>query len=454
MKNPIKKFLITTILLIKITRLKNLNQKNRNLIDCYATCSTCYGEKYNNCITCAQTFMTVSTYDTCDCENNVLYTTTECIDGIKCATGQKVTSTGLCSTSQGESCTKEQILYKCFNVQSNDFPDKMIELMNKEIRFFNSHNSYTYNKIIFYSFKYESPGKKSSNLVYFDFELCKELIFEDFLIDSFNVIVKQEIIEGYTNTISFNLTYPYPITQFIDINEKEYQVKIRVPISQTYIKELDLEKVQEFLNNGIDILNIRDPFYQDFCNNKLYNDVDMNLKAKINEFYKHDDLCSNHTNNCVYNSIINDGGYHIECICNYNNFSNPIYDSSSIQKIVNFEIFKCFTFEFNIGFLLSFLIILVLIVLSIIFCCCEVHYTKSLIYRYVPSNPKKSEINESNIINENEKKDDKVTNNEENKDNKENNENDNGENENENEEKKEEEEEKNEEEKKDRADRG
>ena len=205
MKNPIKKFLITTILLIKITRLKNINQKNRNLQTCYATCSTCYGEKYNNCITC-QSPLTLSIYDTCDCVNNVLYTTTGCLNGIKCGTGEKVSSTGLCSTS-GESCTNEQILYKCFNVKSNDFPDKMIELMNKEIRFFNSHNSYTYNKIIFYSFKYESPGKKSSNLVYFDFELCKELILEDFLIDSFNVIVKQEIIEGYTNTISFNLIY-------------------------------------------------------------------------------------------------------------------------------------------------------------------------------------------------------------------------------------------------------
>ena len=442
-KNHIKIFMITLIFLIKTTKL-NLIQKNRNLITCYPTCNDCYGEKYNDCKICKYT-LTLTIYDTCDCGDNVLYKTDGCINDIKCPQNYKVTQTGLCSTSEGDSCTNEQILYKCFNVKSDDFPNQMMELMSKEIRFFSSHNSYTYNNIIYYGIEYHNPIQKSSGLVYFDLESCKDLILNDFLIDSFHIIVKQEIIDGLTNTISFNLVYPFPINEIIDISDKQYQIIIQVPLNESYIEELDMEKINEFASNGIDILNIRDPFYQDFCNNKLYNDVEMNLKAKVDEFYLHGDLCSNHSNNCVYDSLLNDNGYKVVCICNYNNFGEPALDSSSIQKMVNLQIFKCFTFEFNIGFLLSFLISLVLIVLSIIFCCCEIHYTKSLIYKQVPSNPLKSETNDNNIINNEEKKDDKVTNNnEENKENNENNEKIDDEKENENQE---EEEKKNEEKK-------
>ncbi len=452
MKTSIKKYLITLILITKITRIKNINstQKNRNLITCYDTCNDCYGENYNNCESCKYSFMTISLYDTCDCENSVLYTDTSCIDNIKCAQNYKVTKTGLCSTTEGESCTNEQILYKCFDVNSNDFPDLMIELIIKEIRFFNSHDSYTYNDIIYYSFEYDEPGKKSDDLIFFDLGIYKEQILEDFLIDSFNVIVKQEKIDGYTDTISFYLTYPFPINQIIEISDKQYVILFEVPLNEDYIEESYMKIIEQFLSNGIDILNIRDNFYQDVCSNTFYNGVDMDIKSKINEFYKYGDLCSNHTNNCVYSQIKNEeDGYKIVCSCNYNGLlKEPSYDSSSIQKIVNLQIFKCFTLsDMNIGLILSLLILISLILISIIFCCCEVHYTKSLIYRTVPSNPKKSETNDSIIINDNEKKDDKVTTNN-NEENKENNENNNEENDNENEEKKDEEEKK-EEEKKD-----
>ena len=119
--------MITLIFLIKTTKL-NLIQKNRNLITCYPTCDDCYGEKYNDCKICKYT-LTLTIYDTCDCGDNVLYKTDGCINDIKCPQNYKVTQTGLCSTSEGDSCTNEQILYKCFNVKSDDFPNQMMELL-------------------------------------------------------------------------------------------------------------------------------------------------------------------------------------------------------------------------------------------------------------------------------------------------------------------------------------
>ena len=405
MKNQIKN-LIKIIIFLKIPQI---------ILSFLANCTSSFaGDNTNkySCTGCSAP-LTPSEYHTCDCGNNVLYDSS-CITGINCGdTNQKSATEGNCNS--GTACTtgQKQVLYQCYDVTSDEFPEEMMELMTEEIRFFSSHDPFTFNNIIYYGLSSNSLANSNSDIAVFDFEECKDKILEDLKVTSFNVIVKQEIIEGITNTITFSIVKPFPFNEVIDITDKQYKIYFNIPVNESYVEELDLETASTFLSNNYDIYNIRNQFYQDFCNNIYYNNVDLNLKAKMDLFYKKGDLCGNHSNNCVYESLIDKGSsYEIKCLCNYNDYTGFITKESMIQEYINFKIFKCFSFSINIGFIISFIFIVALVVTSIIFCCCEVHYTKSLIYRKIPPpNPINGEnINNENNNNENKsKKDEKVS---------------------------------------------
>ena len=122
-----------------------------------------------------------------------------------------------------------------------------------------------------------------------------------------------------------------------------------------------LEKIE---SSGYQICDINDKFYQDFCNN-VFIIADINQEDKVKHFYSNDTMCSTKISGNI-----------------------PVYPKG-LNKMLNFDVFNCFSFSMNIGFLISFIILIALIVLSFIFCCCEIHYTKSLIYKTLPSNPPK-----------------------------------------------------------------
>ena len=164
----------------------------------------------------------------------------------------------------------------------------------------------------------------------------------------------------------------------------------KIPIKKSLKLEINQEALSSVENKGADVFNISDPFYQDFCNN-IYYIVDMTQEDKVKSFYDNSELC----NGCT--KITGD---------------LPKYPTG-LSKILSVGAFNCFTGKEvfnNIGFLLSLLVLISLFILSIGFCFCEVHFTKSLIYERIPSNPPQEEKKDE------EKKDDnKSLKNEENK---------------------------------------
>ncbi len=156
-----------------------------------------------------------------------------------------------------------------------------------------------------------------------------------------------------------------------------------LPIKKSLKLEIDEEALSSVTNSGADVFNISSPFYQDFCNN-IYYIVDMTQEDKVKSFYDNSDLCNG---------------------CTKITGNLPKYPTG-LGKLLSIGAFNCFTGKGifgNIGFLLSLLILISLFILSIGFCFCEVHFTKSLIYQRIPSNPPQEDKKEEK---KDEKKDD------------------------------------------------
>ena len=102
---------------------------NSYLSDCSSSFANDNSNKYS-CTSCISPF-SVSEYYTCDCGNDVLYDTT-CKSGINCGSTPSTAPNGNCSSGTACSTNQKQVLYSCYDVTSSDFPDTMMELMEKQ----------------------------------------------------------------------------------------------------------------------------------------------------------------------------------------------------------------------------------------------------------------------------------------------------------------------------------
>ena len=170
MKNQIKN-LIKIIIFLKIPQI-TLSY----LSDCTSSFSNDNTNKFS-CIGCNSP-LTPSEYFTCDCGNNVLYDSSQCLTGINCGdTTQKAAAKGNCTSGTPCTASQKQVLYECYDVTSDEFPEAMMELMAEEIRFFSSHDPFTFNNIIYYGLSSNSIANSNSKIAVFDFEECKDKIF-------------------------------------------------------------------------------------------------------------------------------------------------------------------------------------------------------------------------------------------------------------------------------------
>ena len=189
-------------------------------------------------------------------------------------------------------------------------------------------------------------------------------------------------MKTFKKTFYLNLLFLYQIIQISTYKN--------LPIKKSFKLKIDEEALSSIQNSVNNVFDISDPFYQDFCNN-VYYIVDMTQEDKVKSFYDNSDLCNG---------------------CTKISGKTPKYPSG-IGKLLSVGAFSCFTGKGafgNIGFLLCLLVLISLFILSVIFCFCEVHFTKSLIYQRIPSNPPLEEKKE------NEKKEEKkIDKNEENK---------------------------------------
>ena len=143
-------------------------------------------------------------------------------------------------------------------------------------------------------------------------------------------------------------------------------------------KEDDINKINSFKNQGIDILDLNDPFFNDICLPYSDSGTDLTLNNRIEEIYKNYTFCEK---NCeIYK--INYENMSVSCNCtikdvlNVKDLNFDLVNYKIEKKNFNFKIIKCINKLsslkdnlFNLGFWIYLCLLIMTIILLIIFCC-------------------------------------------------------------------------------------
>ena len=157
---------------------------------------------------------------------------------------------------------------------------------------------------------------------------------------------------------------------------KDLQIKINYEIKND--TQINIDLISNFSNNGIDVFNITDSFFNDICYPYISeNDTDLILNDRIKYIYQNYSLCDN---NCSLLEI-NKESNTISCECNIKEeISTEIEELEFSQAVKstfkdsNINVLKCYNLVFNIknnlnnyGFQIFFLLLLCHIPLIIIY---------------------------------------------------------------------------------------
>ena len=157
-------------------------------------------------------------------------------------------------------------------------------------------------------------------------------------------------------------------------NEIDLSVCNNIPIivknKITNSSQLNMDKILELKNTGVDLFNIKDKFFNDICRPYSDNESnnDMILSDRVKDLFQNFSVCGD---GCEYNSF-NETTMHVNCICKIKqeigdgpekgNFAEAI---KGVFLYSNFGVIKCYKLFFslkgklkNIGFILFSMIIL------------------------------------------------------------------------------------------------
>jgi hypothetical protein len=143
------------------------------------------------------------------------------------------------------------------------------------------------------------------------------------------------------------------------------------------VEELDIETAKTLANQGIDVFNAKDSFFNDICHPHSEGDNDVVLEDRIKNLYQNYSLCDE---GCEYKGF-NIRYKVISCDCQIKKNISLEEESLNIQQFdeieieSNFGLIKCYQLVFslegkakNIGFWIHFCITLIHIPLVIIIC--------------------------------------------------------------------------------------
>ena len=251
--------------------------------------------------------------------------------------------------------------------------------------------------------------KQDSNT---DFLTCEEKIRNYYHLNSDSPIIlfQVEIFindkSTLTNQIRYGLIDENKKKLDLSICENEY-IKINYKIKNN--SPLNISKVLEFSNKGIDILNINDSFFNDICFVYSEDDSDMILSDRIKYVYQNYSMCDD---GCIYEKI-NIEKMLISCKCPiYNHIYTKIENTNLFSKCLNLlqystiGVIKCYKLVFttpkikNIGFWIFIIATISRIVLYIIYFKSGISPIQKYIneqmikYHYIINDNKNNEDNE------------------------------------------------------------
>ena len=125
--------------------------------------------------------------------------------------------------------------------------------------------------------------------------------------------------------------------------------------------EINLELIKQLTENGINLFDINDEFYNDRCFSFILNGNDVSIDDRKNDIYTKVSVCEP---NCTFVDY-NEENKRVECDCNFkyqieenipnkiiDNFFQKINDEINYELVVCYKVFKYFKNNFykNIGF--------------------------------------------------------------------------------------------------------
>ena len=246
--------------------------------------------------------------------------------------------------------------------------------------------------------------------------------------DSILTVVQIEIYNYEEKSLNNQVEYAVfnEDKQKLDLSVCEND-KIEIHYAITNISNIDLEKLSYFSNMDVDILNIKDDFFNDICYPYSENNSDMILEDRVSDIYQNFSLCDD---NCEYSNT-NISSMTIICSCDVKPIIETEKPDLKFEKIyldffseISLGVLKCFDLVFNLknksknfGFiiftLLIFLHIPIIIIHSIIGVLPIYKYIISEMekYHYLPklnSPIKKDKKNKNDIYKEKEKEKDNL----------------------------------------------
>ena len=205
---------------------------------------------------------------------------------------------------------------------------------------------------------------KEYNLSIIDLAECEKLLKQKNKIDEKTklIIFKFEKLSSKASEKNIQYEIYDPITKGqLDLSVCEStSINLYIPITLS-------EKTQNLYNDlseqGYDIFNENDSFYQDICSTyKSENDTDVLLSDRRNDFYNPNETTCQA--NCHYSSYLSDGQY-LKCECGVINkdinteepekFTGKVIFTSfyNVLKYSNFGVLKCYKLVFDLQLLIN-----------------------------------------------------------------------------------------------------
>ena len=222
------------------------------------------------------------------------------------------------------------------------------------------------------------------NTTHIEFDDCEKIIRKEYNISDSSIITFLQIeienndINSLYNQIKY-FSYDDKM-QELDLSLCEtIDTKIHYALKNN--SKLDISSISDFQDLGIDILNIKDKFFNDLCYSYSESKNDMILEDRIKYIYQNYSLCEI---GCTYNNIDTE---YMNIVCNCKIQSNDNTSNVNVTSLFfeqpkdigffdsNIGVIKCYNLVFsfknksnNIGFILFSVIIIVYIIFIICFC--------------------------------------------------------------------------------------
>ena len=194
----------------------------------------------------------------------------------------------------------------------------------------------------------------SNDLAVLDLSLCISLLKQHYNIPAdIDLITLQMDIQrdNQSNQVVYAYYHPISGTRLdLDICSEE-KVIVKVPIKET--PEIDVQEALDFMELGVDVYNISDPFFNDICIHYGQDGKDTTINDRREHYYQNPNFCEE---GCEYKGVHLDT-MEADCLCEVKTdfiteiLDNPITgEMLELFSVLNFDVIKCYQKVFQAEF--------------------------------------------------------------------------------------------------------